>query len=357
LLVDLLIFSQLMVPKSHLDPVESSQWKQAYEDLINLGAIQSFRDELPVEQLEALAGFLLSGGLDKLANTSAFTCEESLLEGKVIELSAVLWYSQAQKIPMTYGRDDLDLAPYAKSVSDIIGNETRRRASFDVKMEHRVGEWILKLGVPRIFAPEKREPGWKPGEVVWIAPDDLASLLKRHGELTQLRNHVRNLAARDPSKPEVQQYLANASRNRESRLRVADIVFEVIDLVPAVVPPELGLLLTGVTKVAKFATQRVLSHPYRWLLMTEKIDAIIKQWCDDEILIRLMAFASNALIKKGVSQRSRREKLSDTAFFTAGAEIVLYHSRANSEESSWKLPRFSNRKALGGVQLSRAAIS
>jgi hypothetical protein len=117
-------------------------------------------------------------------------------------------------------------------------------------------------------------------EIMSIDPNDLVMILRtlqREG-LEQLRTLVADLAAEGPSDVEVYQALAEKRRLVKRAANKADLTSQAIGLVLEVALEHqlsLGALALGkgAERIIQPIAGRVLTQPYRWLLMTEEIEA------------------------------------------------------------------------------------
>jgi hypothetical protein len=274
LLIDLLIYPRLVLSQVACgvifspSDIERSPWKRAFEDLLNLEAIEVASDSPTVDTLVEMT---------KLS-------KETMAEEE-LDLTLLALYSLTHEMPLLVREQDGELLEQAaEGVKRIISGEGKFGG--DVVLETqgvtaRVATWVLEVKTPRMFVRIPQgvdEYEWPtrlvdPKERVWIAPDEVSGVLRDETALAQLRARVASLAALDPSEAQTRDYLSGERRSLEGRLRVAEFVFEAIDLLLVPVPPPYSTIASLLVKGAKRVTWWSLSHQYRWLLMTEKIDA------------------------------------------------------------------------------------
>jgi hypothetical protein len=269
--VDLLLYPKLVFSEmgygvifSRTD-IAKRRWKHAFEDLVNLGVIDVVVDYPSRDEDLRLM---------RLAN--------DLPDDATMDLAYLAMHSQKREVPFLFRETDVSLLDAAARVVKEIADRPRpidRAEGLERTPKSKVATWLLEMKIPRLFARSEQQQrgdlwyGDSPEECIFIDPEELVVLLKHRAPLTQLRDHVRRLAALDPSGAQARDYFASKRRSLQERLKVAEFVFEGVDLALLPIPPPFSMIASLLAKGAKQLTWWSLSHPYRWLLLTEKIDA------------------------------------------------------------------------------------
>lgn len=274
LLVDLLLYPKLLISNFAYGvifsqgSIEQRQWKRAFEDLINLGALDMVTDYPSRDENIRLLNLADKGDLPD--------------RDSIMDLGILTMHSQKRQVPLVFRPHEVELFSPATRFVDAIADQLE---SLDLEQPEQddpktnVAVWMLEMKIPRLFMQTNDRkhaillPGEQLEDFVFISPSDLVALLKDRKAIDQLRNHIISLASLDPTKAKVQDYLEQQRRFREQRLKVADITFEFLDLALLPIPPPFSTLAALLAKAAKKLTFWTLSGPYRWLLFTEEINA------------------------------------------------------------------------------------
>lgn len=206
LLADLLLFPRLLlclIAYEHLlslDLIDRSQWKQAFEDLVNMGSIDIFRDRLSFDEEGRLA-------VMPRVRTPA----------PVANIAILVMFSQKHKMPIVFRDQDMQLLDPADSLIQDLKNRAEpigHDKSMEGEPRSQIATWIFEMKLPRIFSRREKEGltllherEEKIEEFALINPDELVSLLKDRTALSQLRNNVHRLAALDSSKSQVHNFI------------------------------------------------------------------------------------------------------------------------------------------------------
>lgn len=272
LLVDLFLYPQLIINTTacgnifYPTDIERGQWRNAFEDLINIGAIEVVRQYLSLEDERRIA---VSGGY------GAF--EE--------DLAILAIFSQQRNAPFVFRQQEVVLFHEAERFIDAITNRPERinrSETINRELKSKVATWMLEMKLPSVFTRSTNRkhailfPGEKLEDFVFISPDELSVLLKDRTAFSQLRDYIHKLAALDPTKAQVQNYLELERRSLEKRLKIADITFGVVDLLLLPVPAPFSTLASLTVKGIKKFICWSLQNPYRWMLFTEKINVKIE---------------------------------------------------------------------------------
>ena len=274
LLIDFLMHSQVLVPQPGVPiftqrDVEGSRWQNAFQDLINAGAI-SFPppDYMSKDEEVALLKVTLSAGADRdLINDP-------------LDFGLTIRHALREQVPMKYRESDVELLRKGEHLLNEVYSQWGFRPEVDgalsAETEERssIAKWIFRLQMPVTFARRdntiERELGWPSGEAVWMDPAQLAALLKEREPIDQFRASVQRLAQRGYDELQTAAHVAKMKYALEKRLTIADFTFEAADFVIDALP-------IPFKKVAGNLLKRAVTHaeeqPYKWLLLTSKVDA------------------------------------------------------------------------------------
>lgn len=278
LLLDLLLYPKVIISNVAYGyifsqhTIERRQWKRAFEDLINTGAIEVVSDfPSKDEELRLLSGIERGSGNPPIRESA-------------IDLAILTIHSQKRQVPLIFRKKEVESFDSAKRVVDVISDLPQSFSSEEFPESDpraKAAVWMLKIKIPRLFV-ERRDrekaillPGERIEDFIFIAPNDLVSLLKDRKAIGQLRNHILNLASLEPTREKAHDYIEQHHRFLKKKLKVADIIFNIIDLALLPVPPPFSTIGSLIGKGTKKLTTYLLSQPYRWLFFTEDINAKI----------------------------------------------------------------------------------
>ncbi len=272
ILVDLILFekpillheatSRLITPQL----IETGAWKNAFEDLINMGAF-----EVDVSYASRDEEIRLLRATHLHANTKA----------DLAELTVALVKARQLGRPLLYRNSDIpfyrDATREAENLADASLADAPVYPEDEPDLRHAANVF-LSVRIPSIFAKPAKgtnpiEPlsGLRTEDVVWLDPNDLVTIMKDQRGLAQLRTKLKELAADAPSRPQFQARLAAQERKLKNELSVAGLQFDALGFALSAIP--IPLFSDFVSKAVEIGATRYIESDFRWLLMTEHIEA------------------------------------------------------------------------------------
>jgi hypothetical protein len=262
LLADLILHKRLVLNQAgfgtvfSVGDIERGPWKRAFEDIANLGSLETTADYPPRQAEIAL-----------LEQTELHDLPES-----VLNLAFFALLSRNKAIPLVYRDGEARLFGSAGEVAGALeGTELPEPSSADQSAS--VLRWTLEVQVPRMFSRSPKGADETPGDdVAWLAPDELFLLLKEHNRdddsAEAFRSFVRTLAAA-PTPQAVRDAVGRARHGLGKAVSVQGWVFDVIDTVLLFLPPPFAAASMAVKKIMEPARR----PQHRWLAMTDRLNA------------------------------------------------------------------------------------
>jgi hypothetical protein len=273
-LMDLVLYAHLGMQQFgegiifSIHDIERGPWKKAFEDLVNSGSIEPHGENLTRDESTNFLRFCLSRRGREVPES-------------VRDIAIFAIYAARFGLPLVHSRDELSLLESASNIRIEIGEdkEDAVRSANDLDLRERA-DWLFKLQIPTMFTRKPKtatNEGFSFGrqsipveKSIWVDPGELVSILSDRVGLMQLREKLESLSEIAQSQDELTASVHAEIRNFKREINIGGLAFKGLDLILLAAP---GFVSTLVNWVFKPVLEKEISRPYRWLLMTERIEA------------------------------------------------------------------------------------